>query len=175
MWHSNYSWEFSWYRCHRANHSGPKNCTKSASTQFYREHRVHRAAFIDRRIQKTNVLDVSLCSTVTARKKGTFLSQEVNHFLFLYHLGCTNQQPISSPPPIQPTIQPTISPPPIQPTISPPPIQSSIQLTTSPPPIQSTIQPTSSPPILPITEPPQQKRSKFCWYFQIAYKSWFNC
>ncbi|KAK2917007.1 hypothetical protein Q8A67_001381 [Cirrhinus molitorella] len=77
--------------------------------------------------------------------------------------GCTNQQPTTSPPPIQSTIQPTTSPPPIQstiqPTTSPPPIQSTIQPTTSPPPIQSTIQPTTSPPpiqstIQPTTSPP---------------------
>ncbi|KAL1267089.1 hypothetical protein QQF64_002764, partial [Cirrhinus molitorella] len=84
----------------------------------------------------------------------------------LYELlinGCTNQQPTTSPPPIQSTIQPTTSPPPIQSTIqlttSPPPIQSTIQPTTSPPPIQSTIQPTTSPPpiqstIQPTTSPP---------------------
>ncbi|KAL1261585.1 hypothetical protein QQF64_006850, partial [Cirrhinus molitorella] len=79
--------------------------------------------------------------------------------------SCTNQQPTTSPPPIQSTIhpppiqstiQPTTSPPPIQstiqPTTSPPPIQSTIQPTTSPPPIQSTIQPTTSPP--PIHPPP---------------------
>ncbi|KAF4116508.1 hypothetical protein G5714_003997 [Onychostoma macrolepis] len=80
----------------------------------------------------------------------------------------TNQQPTTSPPPIQSTIspppiqstiQPTTSPPPIQstiqPTTSPPPIQSTIQPTTSPPPIQSTIQPTTSPPpIQSTTSPP---------------------